>query len=94
MGIMRHGKPDGNQAEIVKALRGLGCSVDITSGVGKGFPDLAVGRNGVTLLLEVKDTGNKLDAEQVIWHNKYKGAVEIVRTIGDAIEAVNRCVKR
>lgn len=49
-------RPDGNQGEIVEVLRALGCLVEVTSDVGRGFPDLVVRtRRGTVLLIEVKD---------------------------------------
>ena len=47
-------KVDENHALIVKTLRELGCSVFDCSRVGKGFPDLVVGKNNHTALVEVK----------------------------------------
>lgn len=41
--MRRAARTDANQVEIVSALRAIGCSVSDTSGVGGGFPDLAVG---------------------------------------------------
>jgi hypothetical protein len=47
---------DANQAEIVALLRQLGCIVEVTSDVGRGFPDLVVKTpKGTVLLVEVKD---------------------------------------
>lgn len=45
---------DENQRAIVRALEGVGCTVEILSAVGKGCPDLLVGVRGRTILLEVK----------------------------------------
>ena len=56
-------KVDANQPEIVAALRLAGATVAITSAVGKGFPDLVVGYEGVNYLLEVKD-GKKNPSKQ------------------------------
>lgn len=49
-------RTDTNQQEIVAALRKMGYSVAITSGVGDGFPDLVVGRAGQTWLIELKSS--------------------------------------
>ena len=47
---------DGNQGEIVKFLRKAGCVVEITSDVGRGFPDLVVRTpKGTIYLTELKD---------------------------------------
>lgn len=59
----RGGNPDANQGRIVAALRKIGCTVAITSHVGNGFPDLLVGYQGRTVLLEVKD-GDKYPSER------------------------------
>ena len=48
---MRAAKIDANQNEIVDALRKAGCSVQILSSVGKGCPDILVGRGGRNYLL-------------------------------------------
>lgn len=55
---MRAKKIDNNQNLIVKQLRRCGVSVAITSMLGKGFPDLIIGRAGRNYLIELKD-GNK-----------------------------------
>ena len=41
---------DRNQPEIVDALRKAGASVGHTHAVGKGFPDIVVGVQGLTLV--------------------------------------------
>ena len=86
-------KIDDNQPEIVKALRKAGCSVDPTSAMGNGFPDLHVGRAGVNYLLEVKDgskspSRRQLTDDQVIWHGKHKGQVAVVCNVDEALRAV------
>ena len=53
---MRHiARTDDNQQLIVKQLRQLGCSVAITSMMGKGFPDLVLGYQNKNFLIELKD---------------------------------------
>lgn len=49
----RAARRDANEDEIVKALRAVGASVTMLSGVD-GIPDLLVGHQGRTFLLEVK----------------------------------------
>lgn len=56
--MRRRARTDQNQAEIVKALRGIGCTVYSMAQLGDGMPDLLVGYKGKTWLVEVKD-GNK-----------------------------------
>lgn len=52
---MRARKIDGNQQAVVAHLRAVGYVVFVTSGLGNGFPDLAVSRRGFAALVEVKD---------------------------------------
>ncbi len=90
---MRAAKADANQASIVAALRQIGCSVQPLHTVGKGVPDLLVGIRGQNLLLEVKDgakapSAQRLTADQQQWHADWRGHVEVVNSIEQAIIAV------
>lgn len=85
---MRAAKVDQNQKEIVEALRGVGCSVAITSAVGGGFPDIVVGFRGQSFLLEIKTRTGKLNQLQVQWHQTWNGQVASVRTIDEALKVV------
>ena len=89
----RQHRADSNQAEIVNALRQVGCSVEILSQVGSGCPDLMVGKHGITMLLEVKQPNGELSTEQIIWHGKWQGHVAVVRSVDEAIAAVNKAVR-
>jgi hypothetical protein len=88
------GRTDANQARIVAALRKLGASVAITSQVGNGLPDLIVGYQGRTVLLEVKDgdkppSGQKLtDAEAYFLANWRGGPAVVVKDEAEAMAAV------
>lgn len=91
---MRASKIDENQPEIVEAFRKMGCSVAITSAVGKGFPDIVVGCNHINLMVEIKDgskapSKQKLTSDQIDFHGKWLGSIEVVKNIDD----VTRCVK-
>jgi hypothetical protein len=67
-------RTDSNQAEIVKALRQIGASVTITAGLGDGFPDLAIGYQGVNHLAEVKASPReKLTEDERAWHTAWRG---------------------
>lgn len=87
---------DGNQAEIVKAARSLGCSVAITSTIGGGFPDLVIGiyvGRRINLLVEVKDpTKPKADRvltkDQVEFHEAWRGQVNVVETVQDLVDLI------
>lgn len=92
--LRRRSKVDDNQSEIVQALRNMGCSVECLHAVGSGVPDLLVGLNGINLLLEVKDgskppSARKLTIDQVIWHDEWRGQVQIVKSVEHAIRIVN-----
>jgi Holliday junction resolvase len=86
---MRAAKIDANQEQVVTALRAAGATVQSLAGVGKGVPDLLVGYQGQTLLMEVKD-GNKspsarlLTEDQLRWHGSWKGGALAVVDSPDA----------
>jgi hypothetical protein len=85
---MRAAKVDGNQADIVKALRDIGVSVKITSEL-KGFVDLVCGYRGTTTLIEVKDgslppSARKLTADEQKFHDAWAGQVAIANTPEEA----------
>lgn len=83
--MRRAAKVDGNQSEIVKALRTAGCSVLVLSRVGQGCPDLLVARDGRNVLLEVKRRGKQLNDEQREFVRGWHGEMHRVET---AVEAV------
>lgn len=91
--MKRAAKVDRNQAEIVKALRQMGCSVQPLSMVGKGCPDLLVGFRGRNHLLEVKDgekckSARSLTDDQELWHAIWSGTVVVVNSVDAAVKAV------
>lgn len=80
---------DSNQTEIVKALRGVGCTVLLLHAVGQGCPDVLCGTpRGDNVLLEIKSAKGKLDAKQVEWHQTWRGPVYVVRSVAEAFAAV------
>lgn len=83
------GMPDANQAEIVRALRAVGCSVFSLAGVGGGCPDLLVGRGGATWLLEVKRDGGAVRASQENAVASWRGGPwVVVRSPDEALRAI------
>ena len=75
---MRAAKIDANQEQVVDALRAAGATVQTLATVGKGVPDLLVGYQGKTLLLEVKDgrkppSARRLTEDQLKWHGAWRG---------------------
>lgn len=77
-------KVDLNQQQIVAELRALGYSVRHTHTIGHGFPDIAIGRKGVTVLVEIKRPGEKLTADEKEFFEIWKGAA-IVATSTEQI---------
>jgi hypothetical protein len=86
--MTRGRRVDLNQAEIARALKGIGASVDDTHAFGHGFPDLAVGFRGVNYFLEVKSKTGVLTPDERVWHGNWNGQVVIVRSVEEAIKAV------
>ena len=86
-------RTDSNQTEIVTALRKLGCSVAITSHVGKGFPDIVVGWKGRNFLFEIKDgsqvpSRRKLTPDEQKFHEFWFGDIKVVESVDDALRFV------
>jgi Holliday junction resolvase len=86
-------KIDDNQPEIVEALEKAGCSVQSLAAVGKGVPDLLVGRAGVNYVLEVKDgskspSRRRLTSDQFTWSMAWRGEFAVVCSVDEALEAV------
>ena len=91
------GRVDENQGSIVSKFRGAGFSVAITSNLGGGFPDLAVGKYGVTVLVEIKDgdkppSKRKLTEDEERFHSSWRGAACVVECEED-VEALDQWLK-
>lgn len=91
--MRRAARVDDNQREIVEELRRVGCSVWSLAGVGKGFPDLAVGFRGRNLFLEVKDGSKppckrRLTPDEEAFHASWRGHVAVVESVEDALKIV------
>ena len=89
--MRRNAKADDNQPQIVKAFRQLGYSVAHTHTIGKGFPDIVIGRAGVNTLVEIKD-GSKVKSQRQLtndekeFHEAWRGTVVIIESVEDVIE--------
>jgi Holliday junction resolvase len=83
-------KVDTNHSMLVKALRDMGCSVFDTSRTGSGFPDVVVGKNGITLLCEFKKDAKApyTKAQQLFMMNWKGSAVARIHDIEGAINLV------
>lgn len=96
--MRRAARVDANQAEVVKALRQIGASVEPIHMVGGGVPDLLIGYMGCNWLFEVKD-GNKPQSRQSLtpdekaWHKSWRGNVYIVNDSEQAITLLRQLVK-
>lgn len=76
--MRRAAKIDANQTQVVEALRSAGATVQSLAAVGQGVPDLLVGFQGKTLLMEVKDgrkppSQRQLTEDQLKWHGAWRG---------------------
>lgn len=74
-------RKDGNQTEIVKALRDAGYGCHLTFRLGCGFPDvLCVSKADIAVLLEIKVPGEGLTPDEKEFHAQYTGPIEIVES--------------
>lgn len=76
--MRRAAKIDANQTQVVEALRAAGATVQSLAAVGQGVPDLLVGFQNKTLLMEVKDgrkppSQRQLTEDQLKWHGAWRG---------------------
>lgn len=89
--MRRAAKADDNQPQIVKAFRQLGFSVAHTHTIGKGFPDIIVGRDGINTLVEIKDgkkvkSQRQLTSDEKEFHKNWQGTIIIIESVEDVIE--------
>ena len=95
--MRRAARRDDGEDEIVKALREAGAVVRVVT-QGDGIPDLLVGYNGFTILMEVKD-GTKppsarrlTEAEERFFQEWTGGMLVIVNSVEEALEVLKNCV--
>jgi len=87
---------DANQNAIVQALRECGATVRIIS-QGGGIPDLLVGYNKYTILMELKDgskppSARKLTEDEQKFFDEWTGGMlAIVNSIEEALDILKRC---
>lgn len=92
--MRRAGRVDANHGDVVAALRFYGASVVPSGGFGDGFPDLLVGHQGHTFLIEIKDgekppSERRLTKDQERWHREWKGeAVYVALSAAHAVAFV------
>jgi Holliday junction resolvase len=91
--VRRAARRDDNHADIVRALRKVGCNVLDLGAVGNGCPDLLVSFAGVLSLLEVKDgskppSARKLTDDQKLFHAVWaESRLAVVTTPEEAVRA-------
>jgi len=83
-------RTDKNQQEIINAMRKMGAIVMDLSKVGKGCPDLLVGINNKTALVEVKSSAKaNYTPHQEKWLQAWKGGtVARIDSIDSAIQLI------
>lgn len=80
---------DGNQPEIVAALRKAGATVQHLHMVGRGCPDLLVGYKNNTWLYEVKQLGESLTPMELEWLQTWQGGeARVVYSAEDALKII------
>lgn len=84
----RAAKRDANEKPIIEALRAAGATVEQLS--KKGVPDLLVGFQGHTFLMEIKGEKGKLTPDEDTWIAAWRGQVHIVRSVEEALEVIGR----
>lgn len=87
---MRRAKVDSNQPDVVAKFRSLGYSVAHTHTLGRGFPDIVVGKQGKNFLVEIKDgslcpSRQKLTEPETEFKNSWLGQYDIITSINDVV---------
>jgi Holliday junction resolvase len=87
---MTYARIDTNHKQIVAALREAGATVVSLASMKHGVPDLLVGYQNETLLMEIKkDSKAKFTPDQIEFMGKWKGgAVSRVDSVDAAIRAL------
>lgn len=99
--MRRAARTDENHREIIDGLRQRGYSVLDTSRLGDGFPDIVVGKAGVTSLMEIKREkrrgriAGKLTAAQQDLMALWRGStIHVVSTVEEATAAFEIDLRR
>jgi len=76
---------DLDQKKVISQLEGMGFSVLNLSAVGRGCPDLLVGKDGQNFLLEIKSQNGTLTPAQIEFHKNWLGHCKIIKleSLGD-----------
>lgn len=84
---MRRARVDQNHGAIAAYFQAHGCQVQSLARLGKGVPDLLVGWQTRTALVEVKTDTGKTTPDQVAFHQRFP--VWIVRNESEAFVVVD-----
>ena len=79
---------DGNQAQIVEALRAVGCSVVDLHRVGGGVSDLLACFRGETFLIECKVGEPRFTEAEDAFMASWPGRIEVVTSPEGALRAI------
>jgi hypothetical protein len=86
---MTYARIDTNHKEIVTALRQIGATVVSLAAMKHGCPDLLVGYQGETILMEVKMPKGKFTPDQLDFIGKWRGGpISRVDSVDAAIRAL------
>ena len=90
--MRRAARQDANHADVVGALRAIGCSVLDLSRHGNGCPDILVyvPKLHAYVLVEIKDgskppSKRKLTPDQEKFHREWRGPVVVVESVDEAL---------
>lgn len=89
--MRKQGRVDANQPKIVEALRRIGATVNITSNLGEGFPDIVVSFRDEWFHIEIKDgerppSERRLTDDETRFHKKQRAPVYIVESSLEAVD--------
>ena len=85
MGLPRRAaRIDDNQPDIIRALKAIGCSVEI---IGKPV-DLLLHYRGVYSLMECKATDGRFTKDQVEFFARWPGTVHVAHSPEEAVRLV------
>lgn len=93
--MRRRAKIDRNQPEIVRALRQAGASVQSLAEVGCGCPDILLGADGKTAIVEIKDgmlppSKQALSDDEREWHAAWRGQIAVVHSVDEALRLLEK----
>ncbi len=84
-------RTDRNQSQIVKELRQMGYSVLSLASIGKGCPDILVGKAFMNYVFEIKDperspSERRLTDDEETFHTLWRGQIAVIETTEEALK--------